>query len=297
MALTRMQKVDLNEAPLAEAIKTRDENGRTFAYLEGWYVIREANRIFGVDHWDRITLTAQCVWQGKYQGQPACTYTARVRICIRAGAHSFVREGSGVGHGQGHHPGEAHGQALKAAETDATKRALATLGAPFGLTLYEHEPKTIDKAEERQNPSTPKETLKAGLNGSKRRAQYWALRGPDGETKACYSNPLLSCSALRRMIEGTTDAGTLEAIYMQNRRLLARLVAERPDLKSDTDRHYAEILSALFQTRLKTLAQSQIKPEPKPEYAANGAEVQTANQQPALPVRMHDASWGEAVTS
>jgi hypothetical protein len=34
------------------------------------------------------------------------------------------------------HPGEVHNIALKAAETDATKRALATFGKPFGLELY-----------------------------------------------------------------------------------------------------------------------------------------------------------------
>jgi hypothetical protein len=33
-------------------------------------------------------------------------------------------------------PGEVHDIALKAAETDATKRALATFGRPFGLELY-----------------------------------------------------------------------------------------------------------------------------------------------------------------
>ena len=35
--------------------------------------------------------------------------------------------------------GEAHELALKAAETDATKRALATFGNPFGLALYDRE--------------------------------------------------------------------------------------------------------------------------------------------------------------
>ena len=34
---------------------------------------------------------------------------------------------------------EAHDLALKAAETDATKRALATFGNPFGLALYDRE--------------------------------------------------------------------------------------------------------------------------------------------------------------
>ena len=38
-------------------------------------------------------------------------------------------------------PGEVHDIALKAAETDATKRALATFGKPFGLELYRREKK------------------------------------------------------------------------------------------------------------------------------------------------------------
>jgi recombination DNA repair RAD52 pathway protein len=36
-------------------------------------------------------------------------------------------------------PGHAHEIALKTAETDATKRALATFGNPFGLALYDSE--------------------------------------------------------------------------------------------------------------------------------------------------------------
>jgi Rad52/22 family double-strand break repair protein len=47
-----------------------------------------------------------------------------------------VREGHGSGEGRGTSPGEVHDIALKAAETDATKRALATFGKPFGLELY-----------------------------------------------------------------------------------------------------------------------------------------------------------------
>ena len=47
-----------------------------------------------------------------------------------------IREGHGTGEGRGTSPGEAHDFALKAAETDGTKRALATFGKPFGLALY-----------------------------------------------------------------------------------------------------------------------------------------------------------------
>ena len=51
-------------------------------------------------------------------------------------ARRAIREGHGTGEGRGPSPGEVHDIALKAAETDATKRALATFGKPFGLALY-----------------------------------------------------------------------------------------------------------------------------------------------------------------
>src|SRR5690606_23829143 len=129
--------------------------------------IEEANRIFGAERWDRITLTAQCVWQGRHDGKHACTYTARVRLCVRTRDETFVREGSGAGHGSGKHLGEAHGHALKAAETDATKRALATLGAPFGLTLYDTQAK----------PETPAEPSPVGLTRQRPAMRPWILRG------------------------------------------------------------------------------------------------------------------------
>jgi hypothetical protein len=47
-----------------------------------------------------------------------------------------VRDGCGTGEGHGSHLGEAHDLALKAAETDATKRTLVTFGKAFGLALY-----------------------------------------------------------------------------------------------------------------------------------------------------------------
>ena len=55
---------------------------------------------------------------------------------MRAEAAAVVREGYGTGEGQGSSLGEVHERALKMAETDATKRALATFGKPFGLALY-----------------------------------------------------------------------------------------------------------------------------------------------------------------
>ena len=55
---------------------------------------------------------------------------------MQADGATIIREGHGTGEGRGTSPGEVHDIALKAAETDATKRALATFGKPFGLELY-----------------------------------------------------------------------------------------------------------------------------------------------------------------
>jgi hypothetical protein len=63
-------------------------------------------------------------------------FTARVRISVYAGGITIIREGHGTGEGRSNSPGDVHDTALKAAETDATKRALATFGKPFGLALY-----------------------------------------------------------------------------------------------------------------------------------------------------------------
>ncbi|MFA7637809.1 MAG: Rad52/Rad22 family DNA repair protein [Parvibaculum sp.] len=269
MTLTQKQKKDLDTPPPADAIKTREEGGQSLAYLEGWYVIREANRIFGHEHWDRITLTAQCVWQGKQDGRAACTYTARVRICVRSKNETFVREGSGAGHATGMHPGEAHAQALKAAETDATKRALATLGAPFGLTLYETPAAPVPE----KATAASVEGEAVCRNGVRAEApRPWLLRSATGEAMAAFTSPILFCSSLRRAIENCHDAEELEAIYQHNHRFLARLVAEKPQLRDKTERHYAEILSALFQTRLESLSKARMheKGEAPP---ANGSYV------------------------
>ena len=57
-----------------------------------------------------------------------------------------VREGIGTGYGRAPQPELAHDIALKAAETDATKRALATFGNPFGLALYDRGQAQVTKA-------------------------------------------------------------------------------------------------------------------------------------------------------
>ena len=143
-------------APLDRAkVQTRSQAGRSLAYLEGWQVIAEANRIFGFDGWQRQTLATRCVSQAERpigargtsrEQKPGwgVTYTCRVRITVGAsGASPVVREGCGAGHGIDVDLGQAHESALKEAETDAMKRALMTFGNPFGLALYDKQQREV----------------------------------------------------------------------------------------------------------------------------------------------------------
>ena len=122
---------------------TTTANGQTLSYIEGWHAIAEANRIFGFEAWNRRTISLECVWQVRRQAQHVCSYVARVRISVRAGEIIVCREGCGSGHGSALMPGEAHESAVKEAETDAMKRALATFGNPFGLALYDKEQRGV----------------------------------------------------------------------------------------------------------------------------------------------------------
>ena len=136
MGFSAKQVRALRRQPDHRHIRTREANGRELTYIEGWYAISEANRIFGFDGWNRETIESKCVLARENRGTFLAVYIARVRITVQADGATVIREGHGTGEGRGTSPGEVHDIALKAAETDATKRALATFGKPFGLELY-----------------------------------------------------------------------------------------------------------------------------------------------------------------
>lgn len=117
-------------------VRSRVRDGKELAYVEGWYVLAEANRIFGFDGWDRETVETKCIMGREVRGISTAVYSARVRVTVRTGDRLIVRDGHGTGEATGQSVGEVHDRALKAAETDATKRALATFGKAFGLALY-----------------------------------------------------------------------------------------------------------------------------------------------------------------
>src|SRR6516164_6990662 len=132
-------------------IRMHEVNGRELSYIEGWFAISEANRIFGFDGWSRETVESRCVLTRENRGTFVAVYVAKVRITVQADGTTVIREGHGSGEGRGTSPGEVHDIALKAAETDATKRAFATFGKPFGLELYRRKPAVIAKP----NPAIP----------------------------------------------------------------------------------------------------------------------------------------------
>src|SRR5262249_43136997 len=82
-------------------VRSREANGRELSYIEGWYAISEANRIFGFDGWSRETLESRCVLARENRGAFVAVYTARVRISVSAGGITIIREGHGSGEGRG----------------------------------------------------------------------------------------------------------------------------------------------------------------------------------------------------
>jgi len=136
MSFTQTQVRKLRSKLRPQHIRTREAEGVSLSYLEGWHVLAEANRIFGFDGWDRETISSECVWTKQVNGRYCAAYVTRIRVRVRAGEQVIIREGSGAGESNAASPGQAHEFAAKAAETDATKRALMTFGNAFGLSLY-----------------------------------------------------------------------------------------------------------------------------------------------------------------
>ena len=205
MTFTEAQVKDLDAKLNAKHVRTRQAHDAVLKYVEGWHVIAEANRIFGYDAWDRQTLSPRCVWSGMAGKQHAASYIAKVRIVVRAGSIAITREGCGSGEGKAASPGEAHELALKAAETDATKRALATFGNPFGLALYDRELAGVRNLKALDlDTSPPKEPI------------AWDLHDDKGEAAQSFKKPDAFAHALREAMSGAADIERLFALWEQN---------------------------------------------------------------------------------
>jgi len=131
------EQIKLLEAPLDKAkVASRSQSGRELSYIEGWWAIAEANRIFGFDAWNREAVDIRQLGE-PYQMAGKDTWRVNYMAKVRVTVGDIVREGCGFGQGIDRDVGQAHESALKEAETDAMKRALMTFGNPFGLALYD----------------------------------------------------------------------------------------------------------------------------------------------------------------
>ena len=164
MGFSEKQVQALRRSLNGRHVRTRQANGRDLFYIEGWYAISEANRIFGFDAWSRETVETRSVLARENRGSFLAVYVAKVRITVQADGTTIVREGHGSGEGRGTSPGEVHDIALKAAETDATKRALATFGKPFGLELYRKDKRGIFGPSPTLQPTSAGPPLRVGFH-------------------------------------------------------------------------------------------------------------------------------------
>ena len=146
------------------------------------------------------TLSSRCVWCNSANHHGAA-YIAKVRIA--SGPATSPSPGKAVaGEGKAPTPGEAHELALKAAETDATKRALATFGNPFGLALYDRERLGVRRA--RREEGFP---------------ANWPVGPPPRHpvpTKQAFDTPSEVACALRKAIDEAEISSSLFATWEQN---------------------------------------------------------------------------------
>ena len=117
----------------------RGGKGQMVSYIEGYQAINQANRIFGYGRWGAELVGPVCyreltrTHKGTGEVSTAAMYWATVRVHVRGCEPrsdvgcAFTTDDSL----------EAHDTAIKAAVTDAMKRALRQYGDQFGNCLYD----------------------------------------------------------------------------------------------------------------------------------------------------------------
>lgn len=186
------QKAALEAKLDPSRISQRTQAGRSLDYIEGWFAISEANRIFGHSEWDRETVVldqvrpAEIVKDKYGKDQWRVGYMAKVRITVRANGAFATREGTGFGSGAMGDLGDAIESAIKEAETDAMKRALMTFGNPFGLALYDKTRANVGHDEPANEPAKSSASLK-------KEGSWEALKAElDSDFADCHSTVSLS---------------------------------------------------------------------------------------------------------
>ena len=166
------QQVQLLNEPIKKAnVSTRwGDKKQTFqlSYVEGWHVIKVANRIFGFGGWSSEKVDLKFI----SEDSSSITYIARVKITVG----NVVKEGVGAGHGRMGGIGDKHESAIKEAETDARKRAFMQFGDQFGLSLYDkHQAWAKESSTPKAKPAIKTEPPKAKGDGESLTKQFLAF--------------------------------------------------------------------------------------------------------------------------
>jgi DNA recombination protein Rad52 len=264
-------------------VKTRERDGQKFDYIEGWFAVAEANAIFGFAGWDREMAQCDRVFETREGRETACGYLARVRVTVRAGQNTIVREGTGFGEARAPLRAHAHERALKAAETDATKRALATFGNRFGLGLYDKEQTGVSartNGNAAHGMATPTPATPPSGNS-------FALCDERGAVFAGALSAQGFCSGLRQLAEAARTGDILKRLLRNNLPMLERLRAEHPGLRSGQGRHFADILEGLLTRKLKAF-----DPPPNVEGGPARLPAEPTHQTLVAGANGHDGNAG-----
>jgi DNA recombination protein Rad52 len=134
-------------------VKERKQGSGNFmlSYIEGWYAIDQANKIFGYDNWTMefdyvkevfCEKSKDKVKRGGNEYDEMRWHVSYIAQC-RLNVMGVIRVDVGNGHGIDRDCGLAHESACKEAATDAMKRAFRTFGNPFGLALYDKKQEMV----------------------------------------------------------------------------------------------------------------------------------------------------------
>ena len=269
----------------AAHVRTREENGKELSYIEGWFTIAEANRIFGFDGWNRETMDSVCVWQGRSGGRRVCYYTAKVKVSVLTEGRILTREGSGFGGGSGDNPGEAHEVAIKEAETDAMKRALMTFGNRFGLALYDPEQKGVSRPRGKASKPT----------------QHWPVILPGQAGSTLCATPQAFYGELRKALETLTTIDDVQALWQTNEETLKAIRDAHPHLTDQHGAHYTAVFAKLCKARVTEIlagreATTPVSATPSTS-PANGARIDKSVLAIGAPKRIRDREHLKYVAS
>lgn len=173
MALTQEQLALLEEKLDAALIANRKQGSQTLSYLEAVDVIRAANKVFGQGNWgwqaDGLPVkVASGLRQARDNNPPTewAVWAVNGKLVIDG---CVVMTGTGAAVQASGAP-ESIETAIKAADTDAMKRALKNYGDQFGLVLYDKEDvRDLEReaaAEERARQQEQRDRAAGGFRGN-----------------------------------------------------------------------------------------------------------------------------------